>query len=664
MPQKRQAVRRSETTVGAVLLLLLSACPPAFAQCPDGTPPPCGPARAPDTSRIAVFPFRVTTADVQLGEGLAELIADELSSERAWPRAAHMAGVIRAWQRARGGPRTPLERAQAARAARTLDAGWFTEGAIVGLGGQRVRVTLAVVSTANGTVRRATPVTGPIDSLDGIARRVTVNLLAAAFREARLTERSTLTESPAAMLHYLRGLALFRRAHIAEAGQAFERALAADSSFARAAFMRLAVALWGAPGPDTGDWQARAWHLRDRLGGPDRMVLGVMLGVDYPRPSDPRRQLAALEDVARRLPESAEAHYELADFLYHRGAAADVEASLARAVVHFRRAIALDSQQAVVGHLALNLMFLGDTAAVRRLLPELDRTDSTVWATRWTIAAWLGDSVRLARLRRQNRGGGSPTALVEGAIHGVAAPLVAEGIDLMDARLRSGGTTWPPAVLRFVAAVIQGRPSAARHAIEGLPEIMRAGLMLVADLLGVGDAREAELAAVRLEAAPDSALTASARCRLILWSLSRGRGQSQLEQLAPDTECALLARAVVAAQRNDPAALGALERADSAVRMATAPTHLGCVVLSELWERRDPRRALAASRLADRANYWTDASDAYCARQEGRLAALVGDTAAARVAYHRYLVMRREAEPAMIPQRDSVAAALARLERR
>ena len=51
-------------------------------------------------------------------------------------------------------------------------------------------------------------------------------------------------------------------------------------------------------------------------------------------------------------------------------------------------------------------------------------------------------------------------------------------------------------------------------------------------------------------------------------------------------------------------------------------------------------------------------------REEGRLAALVGDTAAAIRAYRRYLDFRRDAEPSLIPQRDSVRAELARLERR
>ena len=51
-------------------------------------------------------------------------------------------------------------------------------------------------------------------------------------------------------------------------------------------------------------------------------------------------------------------------------------------------------------------------------------------------------------------------------------------------------------------------------------------------------------------------------------------------------------------------------------------------------------------------------------REEGRLAALAGDTAGAIRVYRRYLLLRQDAEPALTPQRDSVRAALALLERR
>ena len=48
-------------------------------------------------------------------------------------------------------------------------------------------------------------------------------------------------------------------------------------------------------------------------------------------------------------------------------------------------------------------------------------------------------------------------------------------------------------------------------------------------------------------------------------------------------------------------------------------------------------------------------------REEGRLAALVGDTASARRAYQHYLALRSDPEPPLRADRDRVRAELARL---
>lgn len=48
-------------------------------------------------------------------------------------------------------------------------------------------------------------------------------------------------------------------------------------------------------------------------------------------------------------------------------------------------------------------------------------------------------------------------------------------------------------------------------------------------------------------------------------------------------------------------------------------------------------------------------------RAEGRLASAAGDTAGAILAYRHFLALRADPEPALVPQRDSVRAALAAL---
>jgi hypothetical protein len=48
---------------------------------------------------------------------------------------------------------------------------------------------------------------------------------------------------------------------------------------------------------------------------------------------------------------------------------------------------------------------------------------------------------------------------------------------------------------------------------------------------------------------------------------------------------------------------------------------------------------------------------------EGTIASRAGDRPGAILAYERYLLLRRDPEPIMVPQRDSVVAELAALKR-
>jgi len=72
--------------------------------------------------------------------------------------------------------------------------------------------------------------------------------------------------------------------------------------------------------------------------------------------------------------------------------------------------------------------------------------------------------------------------------------------------------------------------------------------------------------------------------------------------------------------------------------------------------------ALAAIRRRERSYYPTYlwALPAFL-REEGRLAALAGDTTGAIAAYKHYLVLRTDPDPPFKPQRDSVMTELAKL---
>ena len=85
------------------------------------------------------------------------------------------------------------------------------------------------------------------------------------------------------------------------------------------------------------------------------------------------------------------------------------------------------------------------------------------------------------------------------------------------------------------------------------------------------------------------------------------------------------------------------------------------LALARVWEARgNLRRAASAVRIVPDGQNLT-VTRASAARFQGRVSALAGDIDDAIAAYRRYLELRRDAEPVLIPQRDSVQLELERL---
>jgi ribosomal protein S18 acetylase RimI-like enzyme len=78
-------------------------------------------------------------------------------------------------------------------------------------------------------------------------------------------------------------------------------------------------------------------------------------------------------------------------------------------------------------------------------------------------------------------------------------------------------------------------------------------------------------------------------------------------------------------------------------------------------EQGDLRAALAAVRRRSYAYHLTDYFTAHL-RQEGRLAALTGDTTGAVAAYRQYLALLSDPEPALRPVVAAIRAELAKLQ--
>lgn len=645
------------------------------AQCSDGSPPPCQvtrvatrePTRTPDPNRIAILPFRVTTTDTLLGEGFAELLATEFTGEGA-PRAIDMATVLSAWRRAGGGLRTPLPRAKAMQVARDLGAGLVSEGSIVGLG-RNITITATLFSATDGAPRGAPArVTTSSDSLESALRQAATSLLGAVGGQQRALEGARYTESPDAMRSYLQGLSAWRRGRVQEAATNFDKAIAADSSFAQAMFRRYLVGLWGF---GTGPYTRLAWEHRARLAPQERTVLEGILGADYPRARTIDQRHADRERAANRLPDSPDALYLIGDYWYHYGAPIDPVNQLVQARDYFVRAVALDSQATVLRHLVEVGLRLRDTSLLRRVVPAYLRTeDGGTWAAAWISAASIGDAALLASVRRRD-----PGAHDGQGFWPMASVMIA---NIPGGALDELFTRWPShippgqlnrfAALRGNVLVARGRPAAAERAWAGLPSDMvreadriRIQLALAESAIGldvVGSVRR--LAALT---ATDTSVTPDA-CLVALWRVRQGdtTNFNFARYTQSSASCALgidLIRMRPGSAVETPAFLA---KADSIVRN-NVNSGFEHFLVAKAWEALgDVNRALSAIRY--RALGFGMGEAPWTLPYEGRLAAIVGDTVGAIHAYRYWLEINADAEPILTPKRDSVRAELARLTRK
>lgn len=652
------------------------------AQCADGSPPPCAAptrvaaresARPPDPNRIAILPFRVTTTDTLLGEGFAELLATEFTGEGA-PQAIDMATVLSAWRRAGGGLRTPLPREKAMQVARQVGAGLVSEGSIVGLG-RNITVTASLFNTTDGAVRGApTRVTASSDSLEAALRQAATSLLGALGGAQRTSAEVRYTESPEAMRSYLQGLAAWRRGRIREAAEDFDRAIAADSSFAQAWFRRYFVALWRG---GTAPFQRPTWERRARLSPQERTVLEGILGAEYPRPRLIEERYADRERAAARLPDSPDALYLFGDYAFHYGAAVDPVNQLTRARDYMVRAAAIDSATTTLRHLIEVGVRLRDTALLRSVLPAYLRTeDEGRIPGAWLAAATIGDAATTAALRRRNW----PTDQGESFWVGGAALMANVPAVALDELFTRWVATAPPqrrgsllGLLGFIQ-LSRGRPSAAQRwwnemAQSERPEV--SGSLLTMLLADADIGLDPEPVFRQLRAATHDTSVNDPACMMAVWRARRGdtTGLDFSRFVAPraSAPCRQSLEIVRIPRDGSAAARARLVAADSVLRnrfgSATAFYGFEPYLMAVAWEANgEPRRALTAVRyrlvgLGPAEGPWTLA-------YEGHLAAAVGDTASAIRAYRTWLEITADAEPFLAAKRDSVRAELARLTRK
>ncbi len=222
------------------------------AQCPDGSPPPCNrPAATASTANansVAVLLFNNVARDsayAYLGDGLASEIATSLASV---PRlSVSSPGLVRRVQRdAEGDPRV---------IGRRLGVRYVVEGDYQ-RGGDRIRVSVRLVTVASGVQRWGTTYTRPSNDLlavqEDVAREVATSLAGELLPQERAALTVHGTRNPQAWDHFLRGnFALARRTRegITRAMEEYGEAVRLDPAFAgaeaRIALCHALIVDWG-----------------------------------------------------------------------------------------------------------------------------------------------------------------------------------------------------------------------------------------------------------------------------------------------------------------------------------------------------------------------------------------------------------------------------------
>lgn len=333
--------------LAVAVLLCVCAFVPAAAQCPDGTPPPCGarPARASasPSNSIAVLYFdnlSRDTADTYLADGLTEEIISRLGD---LPRLqVKSRGAVR---RFRGSADDP------AALGRALAAAYLVSGG-VRRSGERLRVDVELTRASTGVRvwgHQYERPAGDLFAIEGdIAQEVTRNVAGQILPGERGRLLAAPTRDPAAYDFYLRGNRALWEASVQGAQQAivdFEAALRLDPQFAaargRIAYAYGWLANWNLtlPGVARDSLVARGLAVADQALREDSTSSDAWLGsgmlLFYRDPPDYAASLDALGRAVALDSTSAAAHQAFGMALRRLG-------DFARSEAEYRRAIAVD----------------------------------------------------------------------------------------------------------------------------------------------------------------------------------------------------------------------------------------------------------------------------------------------------------------------------------
>ena len=662
-----------------------------------------------DDNIIAVMPFRVGgAADLgYLRESMLDLLDARLTGTSG-PRTVEPRALLSAWRQAGGTDQADLSDDESRRLAARLGAGRVLFGSAIAT---PTEFTLrgALVRVSDGTVVADGVVTGSADSVAVLVNRLAARLLSLDAGEERERLDGLAATSLEALQDYLAGRKAYRRGDFFTAMDLYARAFGRDSSFAQAAFGLLAT------NPHIGTvlrtdgfmLAPTVWRLRDRLSARDVALLRSMswVGPNYPAPSSHAEIIAQAELGASSAPDSPEHWYALGDALLYYGAVSSQPDWPRRAAAALDRSIALDSSftPAVAARLFV-AMRMEDDAAIRRLAAVMEGPVTAGFADGtmlWAAAVTLGDSAGAGRWRAQGNEShiNYVTKLVKMPLHAVTVGLPLEDARWANQTLRREGAT---EVERGVAQLGEFAVAAAEGRLMSFGEWRfdepgSGNPWIAANLIRQALIEPGYAPQVReLMRRYDPARWPPARdCFVELFRVSTGDTSSTRQAIhrlrafassnPPPIDaarwgplefrvCPLLLETILEAPPFGHGGGKHLEELEALMRTGprwftgdavgpTAPVSVANWTIARLREAEgNLPAALAAIRRREMSYYpeylWVLPA---LLRQEGRLAAIVGDTAGARRAYDHYLTLRTDPDPIFKPQRDSVVAERAAL---
>ncbi len=635
---------------------------------------------------VAVAPFRLDSSDASASyvrEGILELLASRIAVADG-KRATDPSRVLRAARSTGFMVETSSAPtvADAMRLAKALDADEIVAGSIHPSQSGNVVVTASLLDVASGHVQASVRVEGSPDSLIALCDRLVVGLVLPEQGEKLSSLPEPPSVSPQALRDYLAGRAAYRLSDYNSALREYGQAVAEEPKFALAG-LGLAMTADKANAAEQHDrGVAIAWAQQASLPPADRAFLRAFAGPRYPQPSSAAEILDAWQAVVRLAPDRADGWYELGETFYNDGEIIGMRDAARRAVDAFNRALQLDPTSGASRRmLALLYARERDTVALRRLVataPATDTGDVLNAFVRWRVAAALGDSAEMRRVRAGLADAPS------GALRSIAMTAQSDGIGVGDGdraieilrrRAITDGERVDVALARHSRALNRGdRVTAAAivRDLESFPPGVHAGLRLrVLDALYSGEDPSAARTAAdaltqRLNAAPptasvaDSAVRLADACVLGQWRLRTGDVRGAQDALATlrsggtpafpvpigsnPNACAALLDAGIAIQTNAPNARERLAHLDSLMlsgpAVGDAMRYTNLFVAREYRSLGDSRHALDALLRRSFGRGWPRYKETGLQLQID-LAKELGDTAVERRARERLLPTSR-----------------------